>query len=815
MQANIHTIGKFKLTAIAAMITCSLLVAESAIAEVLALKQSALVQLEVLHQEKSSRTLAQTKINSSLLFAVKKNRRDPVMAQLPDLRTHVAADSDGLVEVDIRAEVTDALLQEIENLGGKVINSHPRYDAIRANLPLASLESLAEVQIVKSIRPADQMYINKENTSEGDVAHAANTARSTFSVDGTGVKVGVISDSVDQRFALQASGDLPPFEILFGQSGGFGSSEGTAMLEIVYDLAPGADLIFATANGGQAQFAQNIIDLAAEGASIIVDDIGYFAEAVFQDGIVASAVNQVTADGVLYFSSAGNSGNLNDGTAGVWQGDFHGVPGPPEFPPSILNDFGGGFIGNPILASGLVYTLHWSDPQGGSSNDYDLILVNSTLDSILAISDGPQTGSQDPFEAIAGGDDVGNYLVIQQWADEFNPPGEDRFMHLNTNRGILAFATDGQTSGHSAAANAFSVAAVNVLAANNGTFTGGPANPVELFSSDGPRKIFFHEDGTPVSPGDFLSTGGLLRQKPDITAADGVSTATDGFDTFFGTSASAPHAAAIAALLKQKHPEMTPAWLDWTFTNSALDIEAPGIDRDSGVGIIMADTGLAVPAPPAPPNVFCSSPGIAIEDGVINTDTMNIVAPGNVVDIAVTLDIDHTWVSDVEVTLDRNGGSSIALALEPGGTFCSDDDINVTLWDGAATSIDNDAACGAGTPVIKGTYAPSEALGTFDGQPLTSDWTISVTDNGFSNTGTLNRWCILVNSLGSCDGQVVDYTGPGVAPASELTCNVGIGTFSGFDVDGDMTINGVDEVGFNGPFAVGAGGTLEINMPTP
>ena len=94
------------------------------------------------------------------------------------------------------------------------------------------------------------------------------------------------------------------------------------MLEIVYDLAPGAQLFFATAFSGIASFASNIKTLRnIFRCDIIVDDVSYFVETPFQlgqtasvgsntnGGIVTQAVNQVVADGALYFSSAGNSGN--------------------------------------------------------------------------------------------------------------------------------------------------------------------------------------------------------------------------------------------------------------------------------------------------------------------------------------------------------------------------------------------------------------------------------------------------------------------------------------------------------------------------
>jgi hypothetical protein len=100
--------------------------------------------------------------------------------------------------------------------------------------------------------------------------------------------------------------------------------------------------------------------------------------------------------------------------------------------------------------------------------------------------------------------------------------------------------------------------------------------------------VFYTAEGDPITPDNFLSTGGEVRSKPDFAAADGVSTATPEFETFFGTSAAAPHAAAIAALLLELEPGFTPADVRAAFVAGSIDIEAPGFDFDSGFGIINA-----------------------------------------------------------------------------------------------------------------------------------------------------------------------------------------------------------------------------------
>jgi len=171
--------------------------------------------------------------------------------------------------------------------------------------------------------------------------------------------------------------------------------------------------------------------------------------------------------------------------------------------------------------------------------------------------------------------------------------GAARAIHLNTGRARLVIATSGQTKGHACAADAFCVAAVNAATASGGPFVGGGTNPIESFSSDGTRRIFYNANGTAITPGNllFATNGGTVRQKPDIAAADGVATTLppgSGLNPFFGTSAAAPHAGAVAALLKQFKPTMTASQIRATLTSTALDIEAAGMDRDSGVGIVMA-----------------------------------------------------------------------------------------------------------------------------------------------------------------------------------------------------------------------------------
>jgi hypothetical protein len=298
----------------------------------------------------------------------------------------------------------------------------------------------------------------------------------------------VLSNGVTTMATSQATGDLPPtcssltppateqcVNVVPGQAGS--ADEGTAMLEVIHDIAPAAQLYFATANPTITQFATNILTLRnIYNCDIIVDDVGYFVETPFQDGqgplvvsstnggIVTQAVNDVVASSALYFSSAANSGNLTDATAGTWEGDF--VDGGTlalvsatnhvhDFDPTVA------VAQSDLLTVGTgtaPVTLYWSDPLGASNNDYDLYILNSTLTTIITSSTNVQVGATDPYEQTSVTVAANRRAVILQKAGAAN-----RFLHLDTNRGVLQVATNGNTHGHNAASGGYGVAASPVF----------------------------------------------------------------------------------------------------------------------------------------------------------------------------------------------------------------------------------------------------------------------------------------------------------------------------------------------------------------
>ena len=560
------------------------------------------------------RTPTRQNLNSQLQDALRAPLQKPTAAGASRLQTTDPDAKNDRVMVDIRAEVTPAVLARIRKLGGTVINSVPKYQAIRAQIPLRAVVMLAALDEIRTIRPADEArtrgqvstlspaartrtadtpVTRKANTSEGDVAHRANSARGTHKVDGTGIGIGVVSNGVRSLADRQASDDLPARVTVLPGQGGSGD-EGTALLEIVHDLAPGAELYFATGFGGEARMAENIEALCEAGANVIVDDVGYLTEAVFQDGIVSKGVNAAVADGCFFFSSGGNDGNLTYGTTGVWEGDY--TAGSPLVVDGetlgVRHDFGGGVEANEVSSPGFggvsAIVLQWADPLGASANDYDLFLVNEDGD-VIASSTDTQDGTQDPIESILSPvfDFSGLSLVVVKTS------GSDRYLRVHAFDGRLAIQTAGNLYGHSAAENAVVVAMVDVRAAAGPGDVFNGTESVRANNSDGPRRIFFQPDGTAITAGDFSSTGGELLQKPDLTAASCVTTATPGFSTFCGTSAAAPHAAAIAALMLEAAggpDQVTLARVrkGMTTGTAVLDIEATGVDRDSGAGIVMA-----------------------------------------------------------------------------------------------------------------------------------------------------------------------------------------------------------------------------------
>lgn len=560
-------------------------------------------EIRMIEAASARRTDAQKKISSHLLDALKLQRSGAAVPGVPRLRSMPLESSGGKTLVDIDADVDDALLNAIRQAGGTIVNVHPGDHAIRAFLPLDRMESIAGRANVNSIAPAATFTTNGiiKFDAEGEVGHVADKAQEVFHVDGSGIKVGILSDSIDDgQGALEKAYEAGAVEntllhVIPGQAGK-GHGEGLAMAEIVHAVAPGADIYFATAGGGPAQMAANIRALQEAGCNVIVDDITYDNESPFQDGPIGRAVSDASRKGILYFSSAGNEGSRKHHSSGTWEGDFAdgGIAGGEMAGGGgdQLHAFAPGITVNKVTRGGRVAVLFWADPLRGSSNQYNLYLVDAR-GHVLRSSTSSHIGFQNPIQ-IVDAPKPGEGLVITKTARS-----APLYLYLQISNGALSTATDGNVRGHNAsiARNAFTVAAIRAYRPPEPFKDGldsviGPHTSVEPFSSDGPRRMFFYANGSPMTPGDFSSHGGRVFEKPDITAADGVTTTLPRrccLNPFLGTSAAAPHAAAIAALLLSYDRTLKPEDVRDILTSTAVPVDGGKADNDTaGKGVVIA-----------------------------------------------------------------------------------------------------------------------------------------------------------------------------------------------------------------------------------
>jgi hypothetical protein len=180
-----------------------------------------------------------------------------------------------------------ALLGELETIG--LVNGSSFAGLASGDLPIYAIGALAGLSDFSFAREDGAVVgaaaIPPQAAQALAAQHLTETASNgqIVSITGTGVTVGILSDSFNTSGSADtmrtdiANGYLPANTRIL-QDSPHGTDEGRAMAELVHEIAPGASILFATANGGQAGFAHNIIALAQAGAKVIVDDVGYFAE---------------------------------------------------------------------------------------------------------------------------------------------------------------------------------------------------------------------------------------------------------------------------------------------------------------------------------------------------------------------------------------------------------------------------------------------------------------------------------------------------------------------------------------------------------
>jgi len=239
-------------------------------------------------------------------------------AKLPPLRMQ-----DGYVRISVQGDDISSLRTQLVCQG--MLDARAHDHAVTGRFPIAALSEIGSTSGLRFVKPVLAATRAGVTTTQGDHSMRSDLARAEFGVDGTGVRVGVLSDSFDcapgpfatgQNFTRAGqdavNGDLPLGVRILADLHTVPDSEctdeGRAMMQIVHDVAPGASLSFNTALTSEEDFAAAVVALANDGARVIVDDVEYFDEPMFEDGVVAAAVDQVAARGVAYFSAAGNEG---------------------------------------------------------------------------------------------------------------------------------------------------------------------------------------------------------------------------------------------------------------------------------------------------------------------------------------------------------------------------------------------------------------------------------------------------------------------------------------------------------------------------
>jgi Subtilase family len=534
--------------------------------------------------------------------------------------------ADGSLVVEIRLAAPDAsMVDRLRDAGARIVSASADLGVVTAEVQPDRLGAIAALSPgVASIdavpRPfSDAICPTGPTVSEGDAQLNAALARAHFGVDGSGVTVGILSDSYNSIGGAAtdvANGELPGtgnpcgFTVPVGvQSESFQTTdEGRAMAQIVHDLAPGATIRFATANSGEQDMANQIRALAAAGAKVIVDDVRYLSEPMYQDGVIAQAVEDVTAAGVTYVASAGNSNNPN-GSSSYEAPAYRPWNCPPavmalshhpidchDFDPGPGTDATYGFT----VSGDLTYVLGWSEPQFGISTDLDFFVLNSA-GNVVGGSDSNNYGTQRAYEGFAYIGVNGPYqLVVGRFASR---PGSDypRFRFQVGRQVPMAVEYSASSGGdivgpsmfgHSASRSGVSVAAIPY---NN-------ANTIESFSARGPANYCWAgvtNTSTPAAPVSPCQSAAIDVAATDGTANSFLGTNVGGVIRFYGTSAAAPQAAAIAALVRQKAPCLVPSEVVLALQATAHAIA--GFDANAmGAGRVDADAALgSAKCPPA------------------------------------------------------------------------------------------------------------------------------------------------------------------------------------------------------------------------
>ena len=464
-----------------------------------ALSARTVAQIDALAQAKRGLTATEKKVDSRLLTEAKQRSGQSVAAGVGHVATGVSTDKQGMTAVDVLGN-PNAVTPAVRAVGGRVIAASVAGNAVRASVPLTAVESLAGKAGVQHVGVAARAMLANEGgrvapASKAELAKRISGALrpgqgragrhhgrgqpgldgqrgrqgprrrrgpARFKVTGTGVTVGVLSDGVDSLAASIASGDLPAdTRVLPGQEGD--GDEGTAMMEIVHDLAPNAHLIFATAFTSEDELRGQHPG-AARGRRRHHRRRRRLLRRVAVPGRRSrrpSSTSPTTARSTS--APPATRQNVDDRTAGNWEGDYDASgqtigkfageahdwdPGPLT---QVLNPVSDDSAGVPTI-------LQWNDPQGAPATTTTCTRWMQTARAgVLQRRPGRQRRPVRGLQPAVRHRRPGRGEVQRREpllpAHPFRGRFEDR-------PGLTAFNTPGVTRGHSAVPAAFSVAAV-------------------------------------------------------------------------------------------------------------------------------------------------------------------------------------------------------------------------------------------------------------------------------------------------------------------------------------------------------------------
>jgi len=426
---------------------------------------------------------------------------------------------------------------------------------------ITALSTEPDVLNIMEVTPA--VFMAGSFLTEGylDNNHAVKSYLNAGNLAGDGLKIGIISDGTDSVATAISTGDVPADVVIVNNR--YGGDEGTAMLEIVHDMAPNAKLFFSDYGNSMLGFNASIKALVDAGCDIIVDDIVYFAEPFFEDGVISKFIESyVTPKGILYLSSAGNyadnhfQGNYtstyND-NSGNYEQDYNPSSAGVQHMPILI----------PALSK-ISIVLQWSDPYTASNHDLDLkICSNDAMTSGCFSSLNYQTGEgYTPYEQINVTNNSGTSYTY--YVDVFSYESMSNLkIEIYTFGTIpMSYGTrSDSTFGHSTSKDVLSIAAISQQ-------SNGVTRP---YSSLGP----------------FTMRDGTVRNKPDFTGVDQVTVSGVNFySPFNGTSAAAPHIASVAALLWSNNRSLTRVELIELLKTKSVDLMTEGYDYNSGYGFV-------------------------------------------------------------------------------------------------------------------------------------------------------------------------------------------------------------------------------------